>query len=54
MHQESGFEYRVEELGRVGDVREFLHRCFKQGWRLWSIEGRVLRLRRKKGAGRAA
>lgn len=54
MSEAIAWEYRSERLDRVGDVREFLHRCLREGWKLWSIEGKVLRLRRKGGAERAA
>lgn len=41
------WEYRTEDAARIMRLRDHLHRRFKEGWKLYLIEGKVLHFRRR-------
>lgn len=50
MSETIDWEIRVEDADRIRNLRGHLHRRFKEGWRLYEIDGKILRFRRRREA----
>ncbi len=48
------WEYQSEDSTRIQQLRTHLHQRFKQGWKLYMIEGTVLHFRRRSAVEQAA